>query len=239
MKVLDAVRHPQFEFSRPAAGRGAGGPPIVRPGMLPRAGAAVLLAAVASCAARPDDAYSEIASRVPSVSVEQALQGAPAETVALAKDHDFHITRDSAMLADGDVRAGYELISVDLAQPQALSITTRSFCECLASRAYVMVPNVRVADPSGTAVPVEAGAVLWRRPDWTNPASVMRGWRSGVLPAGRYKILLYADNTRPGKLLAQSSTVHVAVMPPVAFPVMKTVTGAMAYPYGKASVRVE
>jgi hypothetical protein len=201
-------------------------------------GAGLLLAAISACAARPDAAYSDIATRAATVSVEQALQGNPNATTPLAKDHDFRITRDSAVLADGEVRAGYELIGIELASAQALRITTRSFCECLGTRAYVMVPKVRAIDGSGTAVPLESGDIQWRSPDWTHPASVMRGWRSAVLPAGRYKILLYADNTRPGKLLAQQSQVNVLIAPPVVVP-MKTTAGAISYPYGKASVRIE
>ncbi|HUO96194.1 MAG TPA: hypothetical protein VMT92_08170 [Steroidobacteraceae bacterium] len=201
-------------------------------------GAGLLLAAIASCAARPDVAYSDIATRTAAVSVEEALQGNPNATTALAKDHDFRITRDSAVLADGEVRAGYELVGIELAHAQALSITTRSFCECLGARAYVMVPKVRAIDGSGTEVPLEPGDIRWRSPDWTHPASVMRGWRSAVLPAGRYRILLYADNTRPGKLLAQQSQVNVLIAAPVVVP-MKTTAGAISYPYGKASVRIE
>ena len=41
------------------------------------------------------------------------------------------------------------------------------------------------------------------------------------------------------RLLAQRSSIQVLVAPPVIAPVMKTTAGALAYPYGKATVRVE
>jgi len=158
---------------------------------------------VSSCASNGNLVYSNISNTQTSVTPIEASRKDTSLSISTGEEIEIEITESDNILLNNNIYGNFKVISLVTPDPQSLTIVIRSLCDCFGYNKYILVPNIRIFNANQDALDITLVERQVLTPDDSFPASILYRYNSKNIPSGKYKIVIWADNSNLNKNIAE------------------------------------
>ena len=195
----------------------------------------------AGCATRPSDSYATLLSTTSVESVDSILRS-PRDGKLLEPgvEQKVTISQQESVAEHAGVRGNYLLLQFRSVKPGEVKLHVESICDCLGLEKYVVLPKLFLATATGSRVAPVLLSQIALEPTMSKRARVQSTWLVDLPAAGTYTVMLMADNSRVGQVVASlAGTMSISGgVPGVLFTVPSRYELTI-YPLGNLVVKVE
>jgi hypothetical protein len=195
----------------------------------------------AGCATKPSDSYAALLSTTRVEPVDSILRSPrDGQLLELGVEHKVAISQQEFVTEHAGVRGNYQLLQLRSVKPGGVKLHVESICDCLGLEKYVVLPKLFLATNTGSQVAPVLLSQLALEPTMSKRARVQSTWLVDLPAAGTYTVMLMADNSRVGQVVASlAGTTSISGGVPGVLLTVPSKYDLKIYPFGNLVVRVE